>query len=80
MDLQTMSLLGISVRRPWVDHPYIDRGQYVNNYRRANQYSNLSGWSSMVAPGNLPASHFGGMLRTRDKKKKKKGKLDEVDP
>ena len=80
MDLQTMAMLGISVRRPWVDHPYIDRGQYINTYKRANQYSNISGWSSTVAPGNLPASHLGGMLRTQDKKKKKKGKLDEVDP
>ena len=62
MDLQQMAALGISVRHPWVDHPYSDRGRYVDQYSSANQYTNISGWGSQVAPGGLPASHLGGRL------------------
>ena len=66
-----MRLLGISVVLPWVDHPYTDRGRYVNPYARSNQYVQRSGWSSQIAPGNLPASHMGGALGSRQKTKPK---------
>ena len=65
MDLRTMQLLGISVIQPWVDHPYTNRGQYVNPYARSNQYIQRSGWSSQIAPGSLPASHLGGTVPAR---------------
>ena len=77
-----MALLGISVHRPWVDHPYTNRGTYVNQYSRANQYTNISGWSSIVSPGPgpLPASHLGGKPggRLRRKKRKQKSKTTRV--
>ena len=62
MDLQQMAALGISVRQPWVDHPYTDRGRFVNQYSSSNQYVNISGWGSQVAHGGLPASHLGGRI------------------
>ena len=62
-----MRLLGISVIQPWVDHPYTDRGRYVNPYARSNQYVHQSGWSSQIAPGNLPASHLGGAAPRRQR-------------
>ena len=62
MDLQTMAMLGISVRQPWIDHPYTDRGRYVDQYKRGDQYTSKSGWSSLIASGGLPASHYGGVV------------------
>ena len=72
MDLHTMQLLGISVIQPWVDHPYTNRGQYVNPYARSNQYIQRSGWSSQIAPGSLPASHLGGTVPARRRELKGK--------
>ena len=79
MDLRTMQLLGISVIQPWVDHPYTNRGQYVNPYARSNQYIQRSGWSSQIAPGSLPASHLGGTVpaRRREQKVKRRRKKRE---
>ena len=55
-----MALLGISVKYPWIDHPYTDRGSYVDPYKRGDQYTSQSGWSSLISSSGLPASHFGG--------------------
>ena len=84
MDLEMMNALGITVQRPWVDHPYTNRGSYINAYNRANQYTNISGWSSQIAGGDgLPASHFGGAppkTKQRKKKRERKERKKSDDP
>jgi len=61
-----MQLLGISTHQSWIDHPAYGR----DPYRHVTQYVNQSGWSSQVTSGEqLPASHFGGMMKLGGTKK-----------
>ena len=62
-----MRAMGISFSKPWVSHPTVDRGTYINPYRSANRFGANSGWATQIvgAPGHQtePSSLLGGAVQ-----------------